>query len=60
MDKELKKGIKKLLFLDTLLTSSDSLSRILDDVEDELEEFLGKPRKNDFNIIDLLKIKTLK
>jgi hypothetical protein len=60
MDKELKKDIKTLLFIDTLLSSSTSISSILDDVEDELEEILGKTRIKDLKIEDLFKIKTLK
>jgi hypothetical protein len=60
MDKELKKDIKTLLFIDTLLSSSTSISSILDDVEDELEEILGKTRIKDLKIEDLFKIETLK
>jgi ERCC4-type nuclease len=60
MDKELKKDIKKLLFLDTLLSSTGSVSRILDEVEEELEEIFGRPEKNTFRIEDIFKIKNLK
>jgi hypothetical protein len=60
MDKELKKDIKTLLFIDTLLSSSTSISSILDDIEDELEEILGKTNNKGLKIEDLFKIKTLK
>jgi hypothetical protein len=60
MDKELKKDIKTLLFIDTLLSSSTSISSILDDIEDELEEILGKTHNKGLKIEDLFKIKTLK
>lgn len=60
MDKELKSDIKKLLLIDSLLTSSNSISRILDDVEEELEEIFGRSREDGFKIEDLFKIKTLK
>jgi len=60
MDKELKKGIKKLLLVDSLLTSSSSVSRILDEVEDELEELFGKSHGKNFKIEELFKIRTLK
>jgi hypothetical protein len=56
MDKELKKDIKKLLLVDSILTSSSSISKILDEVEDELEELFGKTQKNDFNIEELFNI----
>ena len=57
MDKELKSDIKKLLLVDTLLTSSSSISSILDDIEDELEEILGKSHVKDFKFEDLFKTK---
>jgi hypothetical protein len=60
MDKELKKDIKTLLFIDTLLSSSTSISSILDDIEDELEEILGKTNNKGLKMEDLFKIKTLK
>jgi hypothetical protein len=60
MDNEIKKDIKKLLLLDSLRTSTGSLSRILDDVEDELEELFGKSIKGSFNIEDLFKNKNIK
>lgn len=60
MDKELKKGIKKLLLVDSLLTSSSSISRILDEVEDELDELFDKTHEKSFKIEELFKIKTLK
>ena len=60
MDKELKKGIKKLLFLDSLLSSTGSLSEILDEVEDELEEIFGGSQKKINSIEDFYKIKTIK
>ncbi|MDF2593373.1 MAG: hypothetical protein K0S75_2839 [Clostridia bacterium] len=60
MDKEIKKDIKKLLILDSLLTSTYSISRILDEVEAELEELMGKSKKSRFQIDDLFKHKNLK
>jgi hypothetical protein len=60
MDKELKSDIKKILLADTLLTSSFSIARILDEVEEELEEIFGRPQENSFKIEDLFKIKTTK
>ncbi|HYE12612.1 MAG TPA: hypothetical protein VEF53_20805 [Patescibacteria group bacterium] len=60
MDKEIKKDIKKLLLLDSLLTSTYSISRIFDEVEAELEELMGKSKKSRFQIDDLLKYKNLK
>ncbi|MDF2591036.1 MAG: hypothetical protein K0S75_502 [Clostridia bacterium] len=60
MDKELKSDIKKLLLLDSLLTSSFSISRVLDEVEEELEEIFGGRKENGFKIEDLIKIRTLK
>lgn len=60
MDNELKKDIKRLLLLDTLLTSTVSVSGILDEVEDELEEIFGRPEKNIFRIEELFKIKNPK
>ena len=60
MDKELKKGIKKLLLADSLLISSSFISKLFDEIEDELEEIIGKSHKKDFKIEELLKIKTLK
>ncbi|MDF2593010.1 MAG: hypothetical protein K0S75_2476 [Clostridia bacterium] len=60
MDKEIKKDIKKLLILDSLLTSTYSISRIFDEVEAELEELMGKTKKSRFQIDDLLKYKNLK
>jgi hypothetical protein len=60
MDKELKKDIKKLLFLDTVLSSTGSVSRILDEVEEELEGIFGRPEKNTFKIEDIFKIKNIK
>lgn len=59
MDNQIVKELKKLLLLDSLLTSTDSLSRILDDVEDELEDLLGKSKKS-IHIEDLFKTKTIK
>jgi hypothetical protein len=60
MNNEIIKDIKKLLLLDSLLSSTDSLSRILDDVEDELEDFLGKPTKSSITFEDIFKNKVLK
>jgi hypothetical protein len=60
MDKEIKKDIKKLLLLDSLLTSTYSVSRILDEVEAELEELIGKSKKGDFRVEDLFKHRNLK
>lgn len=47
MDKEIKKTIKKLLWFDWLFESSCSLNKILDDVEDELEDMFGKEHRHD-------------
>jgi hypothetical protein len=60
MDKELKKDIKKLLLADSLLITASSISKTLDDIEDELEELLGKSHDKRFKIEDLFKTKTLK
>jgi len=57
MDKELKKSIKKLLWLDTMLVSKDSLWSILDEIEDELEDIFDKDKKNDTSIENFFKIK---
>lgn len=60
MDKELKKGIKKLLLLDSVISSSGSLSKILDETERELEEMFGKPKKKPFQPEEIIKFKTFK
>ncbi len=57
MDKELKKSIKKLLWLDTVLVSKDSLWSILDEIEDELEDIFDKDKKNDTSLENFFKIK---
>ncbi len=57
MDKELKRSIKKLLWLDTVLVSKDSLWSILDEIEDELEDIFDKDKKNDTSLENFLKIK---
>lgn len=60
MNKELKSDIKKLLLVDSILTSSNSISCILDDVEEELDEIFGRPGEKGFKFEDLFKIKTIK
>ncbi|MFZ5352564.1 MAG: hypothetical protein ACOZCL_07565 [Bacillota bacterium] len=39
MDKDIKKGIKRLLLIDTLAASFGSISKIFDEADKELEEF---------------------
>jgi|GEM_PF-6393950 len=60
MSDEIKKDIKKLLFLDSLISCTWGINKILDDVEDELEDIFGKPIKHDFDFEDLLKTKICK
>lgn len=60
MDNELKKEIKKLLLLTSFYDSTSSISKVLDDVEEELEEILGKDKKKIFDIEEWLQIKKLK
>jgi hypothetical protein len=60
MDNELKKDIKRILLADSLITSSSSISRILDEIEDELEDIFGSGQDKGFRIEDLFKIKTIK
>lgn len=57
MENELKKGIKKLLLVDSLLVSSSFISKTLDDIEDELEDLFGKSNDKNFKIDDLFKNK---
>lgn len=45
MDKEIKKGIKKLFFVDSLITTINSLNNIMDEAEKEIDEILGKHNK---------------
>lgn len=60
MDRELKNGIKKILLADSIITSSSSISRILDEVEDELEEIFGMSHDKSPKIEELFKIRKLK
>ncbi|MGB7605974.1 MAG: hypothetical protein WBL93_10915 [Lutisporaceae bacterium] len=57
MDKELKKSIKKLLWLDTMFISKDSLWNILDEIEDELEDIFKQGEKNDTSLENFFKLK---
>jgi hypothetical protein len=60
MGNELKKDIKKLLLLDSLLSSTCSISRILDEVEKELEDIFGESKKDCKCIEEQLKCKICK
>lgn len=60
MDKNFKKGIKQLLLLDTLLSSTSTLSQVLEEAEEELEEMFGKPEKSTLRLENLLKFRTNK
>jgi hypothetical protein len=54
MDRELKRGIKKVLLLDTLLHSKNSLFSIFNEVEYELEEMFGGSKKSFFNLKEFM------
>lgn len=58
MDKELKKSIKKLLWLDTMFMSRDSLWSILDEIEDELEDIFKQGENNDKSLENFFKLKS--
>lgn len=58
MDKELKKSIKKLLWLDTMFMSRDSLWSILDEIEDELEDIFRQGENNDKSLENFFKLKS--
>lgn len=54
MDRELKNGIKRVLLLDTLFNSKNSLSGIFNEVEYELEEIFGGSKKSFLNLEEFL------
>lgn len=60
MSDDLKKDIKKLLFMDTLISYTLCISKILDDVEEELDCIFDKPIKCRFELEDLFKQKNCK
>ena len=41
MNKEIKKGIKKILLVDTLISSIQVISNILDEADKEIDDFFG-------------------
>ncbi len=53
MNKDIKKGIKKVLFWDTLFTTAIELSQIMDGVDEELDE-LFKGTKKEYKQIEKL------
>lgn len=55
MDRELKKALKRLLWLDDILGSTDSAGSVFDDIEDELEEMFGRSGDKSVRLIDWLK-----
>lgn len=57
MDKEVKKTIRRFLWLDDFLASSGSVWSVFDEIEDELEEMFGSSRKPAEVLQDFLKLK---
>lgn len=56
MDNEIKSAIKKILLLDTLFSSANSISKALQEAEEELEEMFGKNKKSTIMIEEYLKM----
>ncbi len=54
MDKELRSGIKRVLLLDSLFSSKNSLARVFNEVEYELEEMFGGSKQSFFNLEEFL------
>ncbi|MDF2521879.1 MAG: hypothetical protein K0R84_2507 [Clostridia bacterium] len=57
MDKEVKKTIRRFLWLDDFFTSTGSIWSAFDEIEDELEEMFGSSRKPAEIFQDFLKLK---
>lgn len=56
MDKEVRKAIKRLLWLDSLFESSNSLWGVLDEIEDELEDIFGSSKNKTFRLDEWLRL----